>query len=66
MADGGLFIGWGPAVKGREAKALEVFNEALGYYANLQSTKEIENFEVVMLEAHGGDLHGFILLRGGS
>jgi hypothetical protein len=64
MADAGLFIGWGPVVRGREKRALEVFNESLQYYAGLQEKKEIESFEVVLLEQHGGELGGFILIRG--
>ena len=63
MADAGLFIGWGEVVRGRETEALEVFNETLAYYGRLQEG-EIENFEPVFLEPHGGDLNGFILLRG--
>ena len=64
MADAGLFIGWGAPVRGREAKGLEVFNEALAYYARLQQEGAIESFEPVLLEPHGGDLEGFVLLRG--
>jgi hypothetical protein len=64
MADAGLFIGWGAPVRGREAKGLDVFNEALAYYARLQQEGVIEGFETVLLEPHGGDLQGFILLRG--
>lgn len=64
MADAGLFIGWGPVVRGREQRALEVFNEAMQYYAALQQKKEIESFEVTLLEQHGGDLAGFIMIRG--
>ncbi len=64
MADSALFIGWGPVVRGREQQALELFNESMQYYGELQQKKEIENFEVALLEAHGGDLSGFILLRG--
>jgi hypothetical protein len=64
MADAGLFIGWGAPVRGREAKGLEVFNEALAYYGRLQQEGAIESFEPVILEPHGGDLQGFILLRG--
>jgi hypothetical protein len=64
MADAGLFIGWGPPVRGREAKGLEVFNEALAYYGRLQQEGVIEGFETAILEPHGGDLYGFILLRG--
>ena len=64
MADAGLFIGWGEVVRGRETEALEVFNETIGYYSRLQEEGTIESFEPVFLEPHGGDLNGFILLRG--
>jgi hypothetical protein len=64
MADTGLFIGWGAVVRGREAKSLEVFNETLAYYGRLQEEGTIESFEPVFLEPHGGDLSGFILIRG--
>jgi hypothetical protein len=64
MADAGLFIGWGEVVRGRETEALELFNEALGYYGRLQEEGTIESFEPVFLEPHGGDLSGFILIRG--
>jgi len=64
MADAGLFIGWGEVVRGRETEALELFNETIAYYSRLQEEGEIENFEPVFLEPHGGDLAGFILIRG--
>jgi hypothetical protein len=64
MADAGLFIGWGSAVYGREEKGIQVFNEAIEYFGGLQQAGEIEGFETVFLEPHGGDLGGFFLLRG--
>jgi hypothetical protein len=64
MADAGLFIGWGEVVRGRETESLEVFNETLAYYGRLQEDGEIQGFEPVFLEPHGGDLSGFILIRG--
>ena len=64
MADYGLFIGWGTTVRGREKQALEVFNEAVAYYGKQQQQGTIEDFEVAILEPHGGDLLGFALLRG--
>jgi hypothetical protein len=64
MADAGLFIGWGAPVRGREAKGLEVFNEAFAYYGRLQQEGVIEGFETGILEPHGGDLQGFVLIRG--
>ena len=64
MADAGLFIGWGEVVRGRESEAAELFQETLGWYARLQEQGVIESFEPVFLEPHGGDLAGFILIRG--
>jgi hypothetical protein len=66
MADSGLFIGWGEVVRGREQKAIEVFNESIGYYGRLQQEGRIESFDVCLLEPHGGDLAGFVLLRGSA
>ena len=63
MAMGALFIGWGQAVHGREQKALEVFQEALRYSGRLQQDGEIQSFEPVALEPHGGDLAGFLLIN---
>jgi hypothetical protein len=64
MADDALFIGWGEVVRGRERKAIEVFNESLQYYAQLQQDGKVESVEPWFLSPHGGDLAGFILLRG--
>jgi hypothetical protein len=64
MADFGLFIGFGPPTRGRERQAIAVFNEAMEYWTRLQQQGEIESFESVFLEAHGGDLNGFTLVRG--
>jgi len=64
MAKGALFIGWGPAARGREQQALSLFQESIQYYARLQQQGEIDSFEPMQLEPHGGDLNGFLLLRG--
>lgn len=64
MATAALFIGWGPAVIGREQKAVQVFSEVVQYYTQLQQQGTIESFEPVALEPHGGELQGFLLIRG--
>ena len=64
MADAALFIGWGQVVRGREKRAVQVFNESVEYWGGLQGDGKIEDFEVVLLAPHGGDLAGFALLRG--
>lgn len=64
MADAGLFVGWGKIVRGREGPSVELFNEFLGFLGGLAESGEIESFEPVFLEPHGGDLTGFVLIRG--
>ena len=64
MADAGLFIGWGEVVRGPEDRALDVFNETLELYGQLQSDGRIEDFEVALLDPHGGELQGYVMLRG--
>lgn len=63
-SDFGLFIGFGLVKSGREQQALEVFGEAQQYNEKLKQRGEIESYETVLLELHGGDLGGFTLLRG--
>jgi hypothetical protein len=48
----------------REQRALAVFNESMEYYAGLEQGGKVESWDVVLLEPHGGDLAGFVLLRG--
>jgi hypothetical protein len=64
MADFGLFLGFGAPRAGREVQASKVFGEVMAYYMGLKQSGEVENVEVAILEVHGGDLGGFILLRG--
>ncbi len=66
MADTALFVGWGSTVRGREAKSLEVFNETIAFYGKCQEQGAIESFEIVLLDPHGGDLDGFVLIRGSA
>ena len=64
MADWALFLGFGAVARGRETQAVKVFGEGIQYYAELQQKGVIESFEPFLLEPHGGDLGGFILVRG--
>ena len=66
MAEAGLYLGWGTAVRGREKAALDLFNESLQYYGRLQQDGKIESFDVALLNPTGGDAGGFILLRGSA
>lgn len=64
MAGEALFVGWGQVVRGREQKALEVFNESVAYWNGLKENGTIDDFDVVLLSPHGGDLAGFALIKG--
>jgi len=64
MAGEAIFIGWGQVVRGREKQALGVFQESMEYYGRLQQDGRIDGFDVFLLAPHGGDLNGFVVLRG--
>jgi hypothetical protein len=64
MADAGLFIGWGQVVRGREGSAVDGFNDTVEYLGQRQSAGQLESFEICFLDPHGGDLDGFMLIRG--
>ena len=49
---------------GREKRALEIFNEVVQYWGRLQKEGRIESFDVAILTPNGGDLGGFLLVRG--
>jgi hypothetical protein len=66
MADRMLFVGWGAAIAGREERALEVFNDAIGFYGRCQQEGRIESFDVILLEPHGGGLQGYAQLHGSA
>ena len=64
MANSALFIGWNRSVAGREQQAMDLFMKVMEYYGKLQNDGKIESFEPVVLSNHGGDLNGFVLIKG--
>ena len=64
MTANALFIGWNRSIAGREQQAMQLFKKAMEYYGQLQTDGRIESFEPVVLANHGGDLNGFVLLKG--
>ena len=64
MADDGIFLGFGAPTRGREQAATKVFHEVASYLGTQQAQKNIASFEPVLLQAHGGDLSGFFLIKG--
>jgi hypothetical protein len=63
MADRVLFVGWGTPVRGREERALEVFNESVGLYGRMQQDGRIESFDVTLLGPNS-ILNGYAELKG--
>ena len=66
MADQALFVGFGQPVRGREERAIEVFNEFVGMLGRMQSDGRIEGMDVCLLDPHGGDLGGFFMVHGSA
>ncbi len=64
MADRILFIGWNRVVTGREQQAMQLWQKSMEFYGGLQSNGRIDSFEPVLLSSHGGDLNGYVMLRG--
>jgi hypothetical protein len=64
MANFGVFIGFGFPVRGREKGAAKVFEELLQLLGKQSQAGAVESFEPCFLQAHGGDLGGFVLVRG--
>jgi hypothetical protein len=53
MADRVLLFSWGTPVRGREERALEVFNESVGLYGQMQQDGRIEKFDIALFEPNG-------------
>jgi hypothetical protein len=64
MPKAGLFVGWGALIPGREEAAGKVLEGAVGWLTQLQQQGRIDSFEPVALGPHGGDLLGFVLVKG--
>lgn len=64
MAKSALFVGWGAMIPGRERLAQQVLGEGMALLGQLQETGVIDSFETYLLEPHGGDLLGFVILKG--
>ena len=64
MANAGLALVWTQVKTGREGQALELFGSTMKYYTQLRERGKIQSFEPVLLQAHGGDVNGFVHVRG--
>ncbi len=66
MQRSSLFVGWGAIIPGREHAAARVLGEAQHYLEGLRAAGIIDLAQTVLLEPHGGELEGFVLITGGS
>ena len=64
MADSCLFMGWKKPFEGRQRAAIELFGVFMGYLGEQVQNGTLESVEPVFLEQHGGDLNGYIIMRG--
>jgi hypothetical protein len=64
MAQGTIFVGWGAIIAGREKVASKVLGEAMSYLEGLKAEGTIDSVDAVLLEPHGGELEGFVLVKG--
>ena len=66
MGSNVILFGWNRSIPGREKVSAQHFEEFVKYLGGLQQKGTIQTFDVVFLDAHGGDLNGFSLIRGDS
>jgi hypothetical protein len=65
MAERVLFIGWKESARGREERALEVFDEAVAMCGAFQEAQAIDHFDVALLGPNA-DLGGYIAVHGSA
>jgi len=64
MSTNTILFGWNRSIPGREKLSSQHFSEFVNYLGGLQQKGTIQSFETVFLDAHGGDLNGFFLIKG--
>ena len=66
MAERAVFVGFGQPVRGREERAIGVFNDWVAMLGRMQGDGRIEGMDVCLLDPHGGDLGGFFMIHGSA
>ena len=66
MASSVILFGWNRSIPGREKVSAGHFDEFVKYLGGLQQKGEIQTFDIVFLDTHGGDLNGFFLIKAES
>ncbi len=63
LQSNGIMFGWNRPVAGREAMAGELFKSTTSWLEKWKVQGNIESWEPVFLQTHGGDLNGFFWIR---
>jgi hypothetical protein len=66
MSTNVVLFAWNRSIPGRERISAEHFQEFVKYVTGLKQSGAIASFETVFLDAHGGDMNGFFLIRAES
>ena len=66
MGSSVILFGWNRSIPGREKVSAGHFDEFVKYLGGLTQKGTIHAFDIVFLDAHGGDLNGFLLIKGES
>jgi hypothetical protein len=66
MGSSVILFGWNRSLPGREKVSAAHFEDFVKYLEGLRQNSAIQAFDIVFLDAHGGDLNGFFLIRGES
>ena len=66
MPDRAVFVGFGQPVRGREERAVDVFNDFVGMFGRMAADGRIADMDVTLLDPHGGDLGGFFMAHGSA
>jgi hypothetical protein len=60
----GLFIGWNRTRTGRENVADSAYQDHYDFWEKQKKAGKITSHDWVVLTPHGGDINGFVLIRG--
>jgi hypothetical protein len=65
MTNAAIYLSWGRPTTGRETRSLEVFSQAVEYYATLKTKGTLSDFKVYFAtNGQLADFGGFMLLEG--
>jgi hypothetical protein len=64
MSINAILFGWNRSLPGREAMSAQHFQDFTQYLQARQASGDIDSFEPLLIQPHGGELNGFFYIRG--